>query len=71
MVVEQDDVRLQFLRLALRLAGIGGVAHDYELRVACQQRGQAAPEQRVVVDDENPDRGSFTGRSGAHAVLPP
>ena len=37
---------LEFLRLALMPAGIGGVAHDYELWVARQQRGQAAPEKR-------------------------
>ena len=30
MVVEQDQVGLQFLRAALRFAGIGGVADHFE-----------------------------------------
>ena len=55
MVVEQDEVGLQLLRPPQRLAGVAGVAHDRELRVLREQRGESPPEQRVIVDDQDAD----------------
>ena len=55
VVVEQDQVGLQRFGTAQRFAGVARVADDLELRVALQQGRQAAPEQRVVVDDQDAD----------------
>ena len=52
VVVEQDDVGKQVVGFAQRLAGIRRVAHDLQLRIAREKRDQSAPEQGVVVDDE-------------------
>ena len=50
-----QEVGLQLLRAALGLAGIGGVAHHLELRLARQQGHEAAAEQGVIVDHEDAD----------------
>ena len=53
MVVKENDIWLKLLCLAQGLTGIGGITHEPQLRVTRQERGQAAPEKRMVIHDEN------------------
>jgi hypothetical protein len=70
MVVEQDEVGLKLLGPAQRLAGVGGVADDLQLRVAREQRGEPAPEERVVVDDQDADGALVHGGQGGQCRVP-
>jgi len=62
MIVEEDHVGLQLARAALRFACVGSFAGHAKTRVLAEQRDQAAPEQRVIVDDDQADC--------SHIVLP-
>jgi hypothetical protein len=53
--VEQDEVRPQLGRAIDGALGVGRLADDVELALA-QQRGKCIARQRMVVDDEDPDR---------------
>ena len=50
-----DDVRRQLLRPVDRLDPVGGLAHDLDVGLLGEHQLQAAPEQRVVVDDHDAD----------------
>ena len=54
--VHQDHVRTQAARELDRLGAVGRLADDLELGVAREHAAQAVADDRVVVDDEEPDR---------------
>ncbi len=71
--VHQDHVDVDLLRDRDRLGAVAGLADHLELGVTAEQAAQPVPHDRVVVDDEQPDRGhrSTTGSgTAALSVVP-
>src|SRR4029079_5520578 len=60
--VHEDDVRPEPLGGGHRLAAIGRLADDLELRVAVEDAAEAVADDRVIVDDEQADRWHWRGQ---------
>ena len=54
--VHEDDVGPQRVRVGDRLEAVRRLADDRELRPLIEHLPQRAPDRRVIVDDENPER---------------
>ena len=54
--VHQDDVRVQGFGHGDRLRSVGRLAEHLELRVALEDPAQPVTHDRVIVDDQEPDR---------------
>ena len=68
--VEADDVRAQVSREGQGLRAVRGDAHDLDVRLAPQQRGQAGPDEGLVVGDDHPDH-AVSLRTEARTCQPP
>ncbi len=64
--VHQDDVRAGAVDERLDLAAVRGLADDLDVVGAAHHEGQAGPDQRIVVDEKQPDR-----IHGAYRRCPP
>ena len=56
--VHQDDIGVVQVDGGQDAVAVAGLADDLDLRGAGQHRRQSGTDQRVVVDDEDADRGS-------------
>src|SRR5262249_9183669 len=64
--IHQRDVRVMRAELLDRFTAVGPLGHDLHVGLAGDERVDAAPEQRMIVDDEDAD-----GRGvGAHECSP-
>ena len=69
MEIEQHDVGLLRGHGLDALEAVGGLARHVEPGNARQERGDAAPEQRVIVDDDDADRPGDPSRARASRRL--
>jgi hypothetical protein len=77
--VHEDDVGPEPLGRNHRLAAVGRLADDLELRIAVEDAAEAVADDRVIVDDEQADRwhgrhqGAWTPIAGTRAdtAVPP
>jgi hypothetical protein len=59
--VHDHDVRCQLADAADRLDPVRGLADDLDVGLVVEDAVEPAPEQRVIVDDHDPDRSGLAG----------
>ena len=68
--VHQHDVGAALGAQRHARPAVGGLADDLEVGLAAEHQRERRPDQRVVVDDQHPDRWCRTVRHAAHGIQP-
>ena len=69
--VHQDDVRSQRANLVDRVAAVGRLADDLDLRLGVEDHPEAGADERLVVDEQNADHDRASAGSCARSTKPP
>ena len=67
--VHQNHVRPECCHLGDSLVSVDRLADHVEVRLDLQDHAEPDPDQGLVVDDQNPDRGCWWLRRAAHAGI--